>query len=86
MKAFDKTKFHDNFFFIMKKMNFKNMHPIKLLSKALSLGDRSMYRTTKPIVPKIIIDNINCILDFIVYSFESAKQLIFSQILNLFLI
>jgi hypothetical protein len=64
MKAFDKTKFHDNFFFIMKKMNVKNMHPIKLLSKALSLGDRSMYRTTKPIVPKIIIDNINCIFRF----------------------
>jgi hypothetical protein len=43
----------------MKNINSKNKHPMKLLSKALSLEDRLIFRTTKPIVPKIIIDNIN---------------------------
>ncbi len=58
-EAFAFTNFHGMDFLITKNTIIKNRHPIELLSKAVSLEDKSMYLTTKPMVLKIIIDNIN---------------------------
>ena len=59
MAALASTNSYEMDFFITKNINIKNRHPIELLSNVVSLEDKSMYLTTKPIVPKIIIDNIN---------------------------
>src|SRR3954465_3321402 len=76
-KAFTLTNAHEIFFFIINMTVIKNKLPIKPRIKAISLEDKSMYLTNTPIVPKMIIDNRNENFDFIVYSFESAKPLIF---------
>ena len=52
----------------------KNKHPIELLSKAISLEDKSIYLTIKPIVPKIIIDKTNCILYFTASTYLTHRQ------------
>lgn len=54
-------------------MNIKNRYLIELFSKVVLFEDKLMYFIIKFIVLKMIIDNINCILDFIVYFFEFVK-------------